>query len=684
MTVVAGSTLATPVQAGRSIAASLVSVGESSAVLRAAPAEGASVGPVPVAFKVASLGASPVPVGPPPPTTGASSTPETTPSGNSSSSTPATTIPGSVSATAAPTTLRPSKQVVLSGHGYGHGRGLGQWGAYGYAVDKGWDYRRILGHFYSNTSIGKLSLSSALGVRLTAQDAKPLTVYQQSGRINLSINGQIVAPRPEDVVGDVGTTGANPSPSVPPVTQPATGPIAVGTPAATIPAGNSGNAGSAGTTLGSTDPSGVPVPSTTPPLIEWSMLPAGQPMAIRMQLIGSGRFTISEGPGCNGPWKVRGTVSASAVTASLGTPPADRNDPAPMLQVCTSSSRRAYRGDLATVDAKPGQYTVNQVNMEDYLRGVLPAEVPSGWGSKPNGMEALKAQAVAARSYSAAEKRSAFSNTCDTVACQVYSGRGEYKNGGFVSYEDSRADEAIRATAGEIRADAKGNPIRTEFSSSTGGQSAPGDFPPVKDEGDATTANPHSNWTVVLTGARLESGRKLGAFLDLEVVLRDGVGPYGGRVQNLNLVFEKGKVPLKSGEFLRAHNLRSVLFDVKVVDLNGGGSSGSSGAAVGSSVPVETIPFDGTSGGGVGVAGTPILDAPTPIDSTPAVTIPVSAAKLSGKPKATTTKKVPVTKKVSNVSVKGTVIVAPVGVGKKGQTALDTPAPVTTVKKKKS
>ncbi len=33
--------------------------------------------------------------------------------------------------------------IVLDGTGFGHGRGLSQWGAYGYAVDHGWDWTKI-------------------------------------------------------------------------------------------------------------------------------------------------------------------------------------------------------------------------------------------------------------------------------------------------------------------------------------------------------------------------------------------------------------------------------------------------------------------------------------------------------------------------------------------------------------
>ncbi|WP_419552460.1 SpoIID/LytB domain-containing protein [Candidatus Poriferisodalis sp.] len=42
--------------------------------------------------------------------------------------------------------------IIVEGRGFGHGNGLSQWGALGYALDYGWTSERILGHYYSNTS----------------------------------------------------------------------------------------------------------------------------------------------------------------------------------------------------------------------------------------------------------------------------------------------------------------------------------------------------------------------------------------------------------------------------------------------------------------------------------------------------------------------------------------------------
>src|SRR5919107_5075231 len=44
--------------------------------------------------------------------------------------------------------------LVVSGRGWGHGVGLSQYGAYGYAFDEARDYRFIVGHYYTGTTLG--------------------------------------------------------------------------------------------------------------------------------------------------------------------------------------------------------------------------------------------------------------------------------------------------------------------------------------------------------------------------------------------------------------------------------------------------------------------------------------------------------------------------------------------------
>ncbi|HEU5216958.1 MAG TPA: SpoIID/LytB domain-containing protein [Gaiellaceae bacterium] len=60
---------------------------------------------------------------------------------------------------------RAGTALIVSGHGWGHGVGLSQWGAYGYALH-GWKYRRILSHYYPGTrfgSVGEMRVRVLLG-----------------------------------------------------------------------------------------------------------------------------------------------------------------------------------------------------------------------------------------------------------------------------------------------------------------------------------------------------------------------------------------------------------------------------------------------------------------------------------------------------------------------------------------
>src|SRR3954467_3102346 len=66
--------------------------------------------------------------------------------------------------------------LVLRGHGWGHGLGLSQWGAYGYAK-RGWTYDRILAHYYSGTTLGPAPVTS---VRVLVASTKKPTIASTS------------------------------------------------------------------------------------------------------------------------------------------------------------------------------------------------------------------------------------------------------------------------------------------------------------------------------------------------------------------------------------------------------------------------------------------------------------------------------------------------------------------------
>jgi hypothetical protein len=182
--------------------------------------------------------------------------------------------------------------------------------------------------------------------------------------------------------------------------------------------------------------------------------------------------------------------------------------------------------------------TVNVVTIEQYLRGVVPNEMPAFWPQA-----ALEAQAVAARSYAMAgdNRQQPYADTCDTTLCQVYDGLYTDR-GGFRQATHHRTDAAVQATAGLVRIRTNGTVARTEFSSSTGGYTAGGEFPAVVDDGDATSINPHRFWTVTIDVGPVEQRYGLGRLLAIDVVGRSGLGPDGGRVTKVDLVFEQGAV----------------------------------------------------------------------------------------------------------------------------------------------
>jgi SpoIID/LytB domain protein len=498
----------------------------------------------------------------------------------------------------------------ITGRGYGHGRGLGQWGAYGYATQLGWSYRQILEHFYGGTAAGAISPQSAIGVRLLAMDNKVLIVQHAKGRLYTAIGGQGTFSPPPVVLA------AGAASSIAPTDRQA----AVATPEITAPP------------VGATPP--VAVEAVGQPLF------TGAKAAIKIELVAGG-IVVSDGPGCAGPWTARPIVVTGSLTVSAGPPDpaAAPNDPNELLQVCTGKTRRAYRGDLLTTDGKPGQRTVNLVAMDAYLRSVVPAEISPSWAKA--GIEAVKAQAVAARSYAAAEKRTGFANTCDTISCQVYRGAGEFSVAGanekFTAFEDPRTDRAVAETANEIRIKPKsGAPVRTEFSASTGGHTAGGDFPAVTDDGDVVAANPNRTWTVSLTAAQLGAGAKLGDLVSGEVTARDGFGDDGGRAKTVILKFTKGSLKLSGTEFMSKYALKSSWFSFGAPP-----SAAAPDTTIAGTLDTTPPGANGGQGGIVSakgliteVGGPAATLAPVAIGNVP-VTVPTKKSKKAAKLKAT-------------------------------------------------
>jgi peptidoglycan hydrolase-like amidase len=105
--------------------------------------------------------------------------------------TPLLSSVAAVSPVAAPTPLLSAaaagpSTLTVTGHGWGHGRGMGQWGALGYAIDEGWTYHQILDHFYGGTVAGQAPAGTVMTVDLTRFDGLDTIVYQSQGKLGMA------------------------------------------------------------------------------------------------------------------------------------------------------------------------------------------------------------------------------------------------------------------------------------------------------------------------------------------------------------------------------------------------------------------------------------------------------------------------------------------------------------------
>jgi stage II sporulation protein D len=200
-----------------------------------------------------------------------------------------------------------------------------------------------------------------------------------------------------------------------------------------------------------------------------------------------------------------------------------------------------YQGMLRMVPGAVSQL-VDDVGLENYLRGVVPKEVPAGW--RP---AALQAQAVAARSYVLALLDTAAApgawDTCDTASCQVYGGLATGGPGVTPTPVATVAtDAAVEATAGRYLTFG-GHPAYTQFSASNGGWSAAGPrsyLQPSPDPWSSSASGPAAagavTWHMVLPAAAVSAQCPSGgSALRATVVSRDGHGDWGGRITALRL-----------------------------------------------------------------------------------------------------------------------------------------------------
>lgn len=258
------------------------------------------------------------------------------------------------------------------------------------------------------------------------------------------------------------------------------------------------------------------------------------------------RSTVSY-RGSSGEWRPVRTVAGDAQFAAGGAP----------VRLRTPAGTTAYRGALRS--ASPGvsgrsRDTVNVLSLEKYLRGVVPQEIPPLWHP-----QAVRAQAVAARTYAAYERRRPLARhyqICDTSACQVYGG---------VPAEHPAATDAIRATRRQVL-ESGGGPAFTQFSASNGGWTVAGGFgylPARRDPYDTWPGNPYRSWTASVRASRIEAAwPAVGTLRGVRVVRRDGNGAWGGRALRVRITGTRGAVRVSGETFRSVLGLRSTWFRV--------------------------------------------------------------------------------------------------------------------------
>jgi stage II sporulation protein D len=130
----------------------------------------------------------------------------------------------------------------------------------------------------------------------------------------------------------------------------------------------------------------------------------------------------------------------------------------PDIDGFVSVKKKWYRGFLRIVNSGAGITVINDVELEKYLLGVVPSEMPPAWE-----LDAHKAQAIAARSYAVANlgKRAKYGyDLNDTEADQVYNG---------ASAETAQTNSAVEETSGIVLI-CNNKVIPAYYSASAGGR----------------------------------------------------------------------------------------------------------------------------------------------------------------------------------------------------------------------
>lgn len=224
---------------------------------------------------------------------------------------------------------------------------------------------------------------------------------------------------------------------------------------------------------------------------------------------------------------------------------------------------KKYRGSITLQSMENSDITVvNELPLQEYLYSVVSSEMPSEWP-----MEALKAQAVAARNYAlytmGKHEKYGF-DLCASEHCQAYNG---------VSQEKERSNEAVDATKDKILL-YNGNLVSAFYHSSSGGYTEDieniwsGELDYIKGVEDKfSLGSPYDSWILELDKSEIEkkledSGEGVGTIKDIRPL---EISKYG-RVTKIEIkgtkdtkVFERERLRY----ILGTTSLKSIWYELK-------------------------------------------------------------------------------------------------------------------------
>jgi stage II sporulation protein D len=214
---------------------------------------------------------------------------------------------------------------------------------------------------------------------------------------------------------------------------------------------------------------------------------------------------------------------------------------------------RWYRGSVHLIYTSSGLLAVNYVDLEAYLYSVVGSEMPVSWP-----LEALKSQAVAARSY-ALYKRSRYANNNydlgSTTSWQVYKG---------IQSEATSTQAAVYATQGQVLT--YGNQIiEAVFHSSSGGHTENVEdvwsqaLPYLRGVTDFDQQAPVFSWQEQFSADEMRARIPgVGNIISMAPV---STTPYG-RVRQMKVIGDAGQRVISGEDLREALNLRSSLFAI--------------------------------------------------------------------------------------------------------------------------